>query len=106
MPGVRWSGLWLMSQAAPSGPPMLEATTDNAYVVLTFPPQHIAEEVEEAGGHIRGLFDLWEARLAGPSRLAFDVHRGDVIPLDIAGLRSKRYFQELEARWAIVPACT
>ncbi|USQ85310.1 hypothetical protein NFX46_16900 [Streptomyces phaeoluteigriseus] len=49
--------------------PRLVAETGDAHLVMTFPPQHIAEEVSGPGA--AALFgDVWQARLAGSSRIA------------------------------------
>ena len=42
MLGVRWSGMQRLE--TPTGPPLLEALSDAAKLVVTFPPQHIGEE--------------------------------------------------------------
>lgn len=58
-------------------PPKLVSEDDDAHLVVTFPPQHIAEEVSKPGGTpivpIPGQGDVWQARLSGPSHVAFEV---------------------------------
>lgn len=49
--------------------PRLVAEDADAHVVVTFPPQHIAEEVSGPGASPL-LGDVWQARLAGSSRIA------------------------------------
>ena len=81
--GVRWSDLELVRGAGPRGsPPRLVAHDDTARVVLTFPPQAIAEAKFTALGEVGRR----AARLAGSSRLAFTVAAGTEIELSPEGL--------------------
>jgi hypothetical protein len=85
--GVSWSDLQVVG-SADTGPTVLEATTDNAVIVLHFPPQHIGEQALEAGSRpvlIDG-FRVFASRLAGPSQVAFRVPSGKQITLTVEGL--------------------
>jgi hypothetical protein len=88
--GVHWSDCQLVDEV----PPVLEPTSSAARVVLTFPPQHVAEEVAAADGPLvptidpstTGGFSVWQARLARPSRVAFSVPADARIVLTAQGL--------------------
>lgn len=49
--------------------PRLVAEAADAHLVVTFPPQHIAEEVSAPGASAL-LGDVWQAQLSGSSRIA------------------------------------
>lgn len=49
--------------------PRLVAEAADAHLVVTFPPQHVAEEVSAPGASAL-LGDVWQARLSGSSRIA------------------------------------
>ncbi len=95
--GVRWSGLVLTGGAA-GVPLMLEATVDDARLLLVLPPQHMAEQRSPAGSappstRPTGLtgtgpvsVGVWPAVLSGPSQVAFAVERGRRLPLTLDGL--------------------
>lgn len=64
--GLHAPGYRLDTQSAPR----LVAESADAHLVITFPPQHIAEEVSKPGeSAISG--NVWQARLADSSRVAF-----------------------------------
>lgn len=64
--GLHSPGYQLETQPAPQ----LVADDPDAHLVVTFPPQHIAEEVSKPGEQpLQG--DVWQARLSGPTRVAF-----------------------------------
>ena len=70
-------------QAGPSGGvPTLEATRSGAQLTIVFAPQSIAEEKYQGPGD----GSLRRARLAGASRVTFDVTAGTTIELNVAGL--------------------
>ncbi len=88
--GVRWSGFIL------SGTGQLAILTagPQARLVITFPPQHIAEEtfssslplpppVPDGAG---GTVPVWRGQLSGSSQLAFGVAAGTEIPLSSEGV--------------------
>jgi hypothetical protein len=82
--GLSWSGL-----AAGAVPGVLRPTGDKLRLLLTFPPQHIGEEVNATaelapGGDVAGSA-IWRARLAGPSRLALEPAAADV-PFTVYGV--------------------
>jgi hypothetical protein len=81
--GVRWFGFHQVQAGGPGGPPVLQADGGGGRVVLTFPPQAVAEEglpPESVGVPVRRAF------LAGPSRVEFTVPPGTRMPVDAAGL--------------------
>lgn len=81
--GVRWFGFRLVQAGGAGGPPVLQADGGGGRVVLTFPPQAVAEEglpPESVGVPVRRAF------LAGPSRVEFTVPPGTRMPVDAAGL--------------------
>ena len=73
--GVQWSRM-----RAIGDPPVLEAEDDAAEVVLTFPPQHVAEQVGLPEGAPP------QAVLAGASTVVFSLTAGARLPLDAEGL--------------------
>ncbi|MEV6813051.1 hypothetical protein [Micromonospora sp. NPDC051296] len=91
--GVTWSGL-VVSGSGADGLPVLEAL-DGAWLVLTFPPQHLAEETSPRGsaapltlpvGPGGGAVPVWRAVLSGPSRLAFDLAPGTRLVPTVEGV--------------------
>jgi hypothetical protein len=114
--GVRWSGFELRHDAAnPASRPHLVALSDDAFVMLIFPPQAIVEgkfEIPERLEVTPGVFrpitpdeyfanPPWimalsahaavtrvqrHARLAGPSQLVFKVQRGTSIDVTAEGI--------------------
>ncbi len=84
-----------MELVAPGGlsPPSLRAAGPTSSLVLTFPPQHITEQVIGPGlsadsGVFDEPFDPLGCRLAGISRVAFEVSIGTPIPLTVEGILS------------------
>src|SRR5215472_15604508 len=69
--GVSWSGFRLDGST-------LEATSDDARVVVTFPPQHMAEEITDGG--------LAQALLSGTSQIVYAVGQGTQIDLTEDGI--------------------
>jgi hypothetical protein len=86
--GLRCAGFQLAQDNAAGGLPVLEAISDDARVMLVLPAQHIAEQVSAVGSQPEtiGEFTVWRARLAGPSRAAFRLPRGQRVPLTVAGV--------------------
>ena len=81
--GVRFTGMELVGQA----PPSLRAVGPASSLILTFPPQHVAEQViGENPAESFQLFDHLGCRLAGTSRVAFAVPAGTTIPLTAHGI--------------------
>lgn len=88
--GLHWAGCELRDQV----PPVLQPTAGDARVILTLPPQHLAEEVAPAEGPLvptvdpntTGGFPTWQARLARASRLAIAVDAGTSLTLTAKGL--------------------
>lgn len=67
------------------GPPTTLVAGANASLLLAFPPQHIAEEVVDAGQQLPPGSTL-RGRPAGVSQLAFHVPEGTRIPLTVEGV--------------------
>ncbi|MFJ5972723.1 hypothetical protein [Streptomyces sp. NPDC093060] len=80
--GVSWSNLTI-SDTRPDGIPVLKATTDDARILLTFPPQHVAEETSTGGGTSPATR---RAVLSGPSRLAVRLPPGTVFVPTVEGV--------------------
>ena len=90
--GIGWTG---MTASVDAGRAILTAN-QNARLVATFAPQHLAEETSApltpaplnlpsgaAGG---GTVPAWRAVLSGPSRVTVTVAPGVKIPLTVAGI--------------------
>lgn len=90
--GVHWTGMSVVDSA-------LESTSDDAWLTVTFPPQHVAEETSPAGspppmylpdglpgGTVPHHVPAWRAVLSGPSRVSVGVPRGHRVPLTAAGV--------------------
>ncbi|MBT2393559.1 hypothetical protein J7E87_30140 [Streptomyces sp. ISL-1] len=87
------SGLTLTGRR-PDGLPVLTADTDDARLLLTFPPQHVAEETSRredppplilpsgSGAPV----PVWRAALSGPSRIAFALSRGTTLVPTVDGI--------------------
>jgi hypothetical protein len=96
--GVRWSGFELQHDAAdPASHPHLVALSDDAFVMLIFPPQAIVEGKIMTGSitdpgimtsspHPAVTWVQRHAKLAGPSQLVFKVQRGTPIDLTAEGI--------------------
>jgi hypothetical protein len=80
--GVSWDGM----EMVPGGetPAHIRATTDAAYLVVTFPPQHVSEESFDLNSPAAPL--PASAALAGPSRLVVSLAQGTTIALTIEGI--------------------
>ncbi|MGW5136782.1 hypothetical protein [Streptomyces sp. NPDC004135] len=63
--------------------PRLVAEAAGAHLVVTFPPQHVAEEVSAPGASAL-LGNVWQARLSGSSRIA--VTAAPEVELTVAGV--------------------
>ncbi|MEV5017692.1 hypothetical protein ACIGW1_31895 [Streptomyces sp. NPDC053780] len=91
--GVSWSGL-APSGTRPDGLPVLKAASDDARLVLTFPPQHVAEEallrdqlpVDTQSPGSGPPVPVWSAMLSGPSRLALHLPRGTTLVPTVEGV--------------------
>lgn len=93
MLGIGWVGMTTSVDAA--GQAVLTATTEKSLLVVTFAPQHLAEETSAPGseaplklpsGSGPGTVPAWRSFLAGPSRLAVAIATGVTIPLTVAGI--------------------
>ncbi|MEA2211132.1 MAG: hypothetical protein QOF83_1080 [Solirubrobacteraceae bacterium] len=85
------SGIGLAATVGDDGIPRLVPgnAAAPARLIVTFPPQHVAEQVFQEhlqGGHPEQPALPAGARFAAPSRLAFDVPAGEQIPLTVAGI--------------------
>src|SRR5438105_5088344 len=69
-----------------AGPVSVTATAPGAQLVVTFPPQHVAEELQEATATTAPASGVWRAVLAGPSRIAVGLPSGASLPLTIPGV--------------------
>ncbi|WP_189155215.1 hypothetical protein [Lentzea pudingi] len=78
--GVSWHGFDVVAG------PALRAGVE-AMLTLTFPPQHIAEQVNDDGPPPWYAFtEHLRSRAAGPSRVTFLFHEGAVITLTVEGI--------------------
>jgi hypothetical protein len=92
------------------GSPRLVAEQAGAHVVVTFPPQHIAEEVSKPGAAaIAG--NVWNARLAGPTRVAFSAPdeielttTGLLTALNLAAVDADEQRSAIELPWGLILA--
>jgi hypothetical protein len=78
--GVQWEDLHLDQSAAA---PRLIAAVTGGHIILTFPPQAIAEQKMVAG-----QFAVRGAQTCGPSRVRFFVPAGTTVPLTSEGILS------------------
>ncbi len=69
-----------------SGPVSATATASGAQLIVTFPPQHLAEQLQEATATTAPASGVWQALLAGPSRIAVGLPNGVSVPLTIPGV--------------------
>lgn len=76
--GVEWSRMHVTKRSG-TGPPSLVADAGGGELMLWFPPQHIVEEIDPSNHKA-------DARLSGPSVLAFAAAAGDEVELTIEGL--------------------
>lgn len=91
--GMSWSGL-TPSGTRPDGLPVLKAAGDDARLVLTFPPQNVAEEtllrdqvpVDTQSPGSGPPVPVWGAMLSGPSRLALHLPRGTTLVPTVEGV--------------------
>jgi hypothetical protein len=91
--GVSWSGLAL-AETRPDGMPVLKATGDDARLVVTFPPQHVAEATSPPGQPAPNtlpaasgtLVPVWSGMLSGPSRISFALPRGTTLVPTVDGI--------------------
>jgi hypothetical protein len=67
--------------APAAGPP-----GGSARLVVTFPPQHVAEQLQDASVTAAPSSGTWQTALAGPSRLAVGLPPGASIPFTVSGL--------------------
>ncbi|KDN79687.1 hypothetical protein DF19_30280 [Streptomyces olindensis] len=76
--------------------PILEATADDARLVVSFPPQHVAEETSLPGqpqpapktlpAASGTLVPVWSGMLSGPSRISFALPRGTTLVPTVDGI--------------------
>ncbi|MEU3618950.1 hypothetical protein ABZ725_42505 [Streptomyces sp. NPDC006872] len=91
--GVSWSGL-TVAETRPDGMPVLKATGDDARLVVSFPPQHVAEETSPPGQSAPRtlpaasgtLVPVWNGMLSGPSRISFALPRGTTLVPTVDGI--------------------
>ncbi|MEU7386720.1 hypothetical protein [Streptomyces tanashiensis] len=90
--GVSWSGL-TVAETRPDGMPVLRATGEDARLVVSFPPQHVAEETSPAGQLPPAkttasgtLVPVWKGMLSGPSRIAFALPQGTPLVPTVDGI--------------------
>ncbi|MET9424957.1 hypothetical protein ABZY06_30270 [Streptomyces sp. NPDC006540] len=91
--GVSCTGLTI-TERRPDGIPVLKAVTGDARLLVTFPPQHVAEETslreEEAPQTLPSgsgtLVPVWRAALSGPSRIAFHLPPGTMLVPTVDGI--------------------
>jgi len=69
-----------------SGPASATATAPGAQLIVTFPPQHLAEQLQEAAPATAPASGVWQAMLAGPSRVAVGLPNGASVPFTIPGV--------------------
>lgn len=55
-------------------------------LVVTFPPQHVAEELQDASASAAPPSGVWQTALAGPSRVAVALPPSASIPFTVSGL--------------------
>ncbi|MEU2267484.1 hypothetical protein ABZ568_13920 [Streptomyces olindensis] len=85
-----------MAETSPDGMPILEATADDARLVVSFPPQHVAEETSLPGqpqpapktlpAASGTLVPVWSGMLSGPSRISFALPRGTTLVPTVDGI--------------------
>jgi len=63
-----------------SGPP------GGACLTVTFPPQHVAEQLQDAAAGAAPPSGIWQTALAGSSRIAVALPPGASIPFTVSGL--------------------
>ncbi|MGI4832328.1 MAG: hypothetical protein ACRYFK_02605 [Janthinobacterium lividum] len=80
--GVRLTNFQLLPAPAPGAPPTLVALSDAARVVLSFPPQALAEEKYT----LDGTTDRRGASLSDPSHLTFALPAGTSVAFSTQGL--------------------
>ncbi|MEU3794431.1 hypothetical protein [Streptomyces fructofermentans] len=91
--GVSWSGL-TVTETRPDGMPVLEATGAGARLVVSFPPQHVAEETSPTGQSAQTTLPtasdtpvpVWQGMLSGPSRIAFALPPGTTLVPTVDGI--------------------
>ncbi|WP_425246945.1 hypothetical protein [Streptomyces sp. NEAU-NA10] len=81
--GIRWRGMEVRNSGNTAS---LVRTDPDARVVVSFPPQHVAENTFGPGYELDRETGHAEARLAGLSWLAFDVQGDTPIPLTEEGI--------------------
>ena len=84
--GVRWTNLRLAAPTVAGGPFLLVPNGPQARLRLTFPPQHLTEEVRSFDDVTASV--LWQSRLSGTSTLVFDADGSDGIAVSVDGLLS------------------
>jgi hypothetical protein len=93
--GLSCRGLQRSGRVDPEGVPELVAGDGPARLVLTLPPQHVAEETSRPGSPAPlllpsersvGPVPVWRAVLAGPTRLAVTLPRGTKVVPTVRGI--------------------
>ena len=80
--GVQFAGFKLVPAGVTDQPPTLVAQSDAARIVLSFPPQALAEEKYT----VRGATDRRGASLSGPSHLTFALPASTPVTLSAQGV--------------------
>ena len=69
-----------------AAPATISAPAGGSRLVVTFPPQHVAEELQDASASAGPPSGVWQTALAGPSRVAVALPPGASIPFTVSGL--------------------
>ncbi|MFE0654398.1 hypothetical protein ACFVZH_38285 [Streptomyces sp. NPDC059534] len=83
-----------MAETRPDGMPVLKATGGDARLMVSFPPQHVAEETSLPGqpapqtlsAASGTLVPVWNGMLSGPSRIAFALPPGTTLVPTVDGI--------------------
>jgi hypothetical protein len=68
------------------GPVSITAAAPGARLVVTFPPQHLAEQLQDADATTAPPSGVWQAVLAGSSRIAVALPENASVPFTISGV--------------------
>jgi hypothetical protein len=82
---VSWIGLRVAGTSAGDELPVLVADDGGAALLVSFPPQHLAEETLAESG-TGGTVPLCRALLSGPSRLSVRLAAGTTVRASVAGV--------------------
>lgn len=93
------------------GPVSITASVPGARLILTFPPQHLAEQLQDAAVTTAPPSGVWQSVLAGPSRIAVALPENASVPFTISGVLaalgqypviSETGSTAIEAPWRVV----